>query len=139
VEDRLALVAEAGGAIGHQPLALRGADGGAKIGLAAEAAFALAAFGGVERDHMIAGFYRSDPCSHLSHDPCTLVTEDGRKNAFAVEAVKRVGVGVADAGRLDFDKDFTGLWPFQVNLDDFKRLFCFERDSGTGFHLSPSP
>src|SRR5258708_40098018 len=67
------------------------------------------------------------------------MTEDRRKDSFAVEAVKRVGVGVTDAGRLYLDKDFTGFWAFQVKLDDFKRFFCFERDSGTSLHLSHLP
>src|SRR5258708_20426112 len=67
------------------------------------------------------------------------MTEDRRKDSFAVKTVKRVGVGVTDAGRLYFDKDFTGLWAFQVKLDDFKRLFGFERDSGASLHLSYLP
>jgi hypothetical protein len=46
---------------------------------------------------------------------------------------------VTDAGRLYLDKDFTGLRPVKVKLDDFKGFFCFECDSGTCLHLfSPS-
>src|SRR5258705_10451429 len=88
---------------------------------------------------MIARLHRSDARSHLANNPGTLMTEDRRKDSFAVEAVKCVGVGVTDAGRFYFDKDFTGLRAFQVKLDNFKRLFCFERDSSTGFHLSHLP
>ncbi len=47
VEDRLALVAEPAGPVGHQALALGGADRGAQVGLAAEARLTLAAFRGV--------------------------------------------------------------------------------------------
>jgi hypothetical protein len=116
-------VAEARGAIGHQALALRRADGGAEIGLATEAAFTLAAFGRVERDHMIA---RSDGCyarADFANDTGTLMAEDWREDSFAVEAVKRVAVGVTDAGRLYLDKDFTGLRPVKIKLDDFKGFF----------------
>jgi hypothetical protein len=60
VEDRLALVAEAAGAVGHHALALGGADRGAEIGLAAEARLTLAAFGRVERDDVVADFDRGD-------------------------------------------------------------------------------
>src|ERR1700676_5413857 len=134
VEDRPALVAEARGAVGHQPLALGGTDGGAQIGFLAETAFALAAFGRVKRDHMIARLHRDDARSHLANDAGALMAEDRGKDSLAVEAVKGVGVGVADAGRLDFDQDLAGLRALQIKLDDFKRLLCFERDSGTGLH-----
>ena len=76
MENRFALVAEAACAIGHQPLALRRADRGAKIGLATQTTFALAAFRRVKRDHMIAGLHRSCPCSHLANNPGALMTED---------------------------------------------------------------
>src|SRR5713226_4743347 len=134
MEDRLALVAEARGAVGHQPLALGGTDGGAKIGFLAEAAFALAAFGRVERDDMIARLHRGDARSHLANDAGALMAEDRGKDSLAVEAVKGVGVGVADAGRLDFNQDLAGLRALQIKLDDFKQLLCFERDSGTCLH-----
>jgi len=135
VEDRLALVAEARGAVGHQALALGGADRGAQIGLLAEAAFALAAFGRVERDHMIAGLHRSDAGSHFADDAGAFMAEDRGEDPLAVQAVERIGVGVANPRRLDFDKDFTGPGPLQIQLDDFKRLLCLERDCGACLHL----
>src|SRR5665213_2993184 len=130
MEDRLALVAEARGAVGHQALALGGADRGAEIGLLAQAAFALAAFRGVERDHMIARLHRGDAQPDLADDAGALMAEDRGKDPLAVEAIERVGIGVADAGRLDLEQDFTGLGAFQIDFDDFKRLFCLERDCG---------
>src|ERR1700682_5471323 len=139
VEDWFALVAEARCAIGHQPLALRRADRGAKIVLLAYTAFAFAGFRRVKRDHVIAWLHRSSACSHLANDPGALMTEYRGKDSFAVEAVKCVGVGVTDAGRLYLDKDFTGLRAVQIKLNDFQRLFCFERDSGAGLHLSHLP
>src|SRR5690606_35770932 len=76
MEDRLALVAEPAGAVGHHPLALGGADRGAQVGLAGEAAFALAAFGRVERDDVIARLHAGDPGAGLAHDSGALVAED---------------------------------------------------------------
>src|SRR6185312_13675054 len=101
VVDRRALVAEAAGAVGHQPLALGGADRGAQVGLAREAAFALPALGRVERDHVVARLHRGHAGAHLHHHAGALVAEDRGEQAFAVQAVQGVGVGVADARGLD--------------------------------------
>lgn len=68
MEDWLALIAKARRAIGHQALALRRADCGAQVSLAAETAFALAAFGRVKRDHMVASFHGGDAGSDLPDD-----------------------------------------------------------------------
>src|SRR5215212_972456 len=139
MKDCLSVIAEARCAIGHQSLALGCADCGTKIGFAAQAAFALAAFRGVKRNHMIAGLYRGDACSELTNNSRTLMTEDRGKDSFAVEAVKRIGVGVTDASRFYFDKDLTGFWALEIKLDDFKRLFCLEGGSGASLHLSHLP
>ena len=126
VENRLALVAEARRAVRHQALALCGADRGAQIGLAAEAAFTLAAFRRVERDHMIARLHRGHAGSHFADDAGALMAKDRGKNPLAVEPIERIGVGVADSGRLDLDQDFAGFRTFQVDFDDFQRLLRFE-------------
>src|SRR6202034_4089141 len=76
VIDGLALVAEARGAIGHHPFALGGADRRAQIGLLAKAAFALAAFGRVERDDVVARFHRGHAGADFAHDASTLMAED---------------------------------------------------------------
>ena len=83
---------------------------------------------------MVAWLHRGDARSHLSNDSGALVTQDGGKDPFAVKTIQSVGVGVADTGRLDFDQDFSGFRAIKIKLDDLKRLFCFERDSGAGFH-----
>src|SRR3546814_13797336 len=89
VKDRLALVAEPRRAVGHQPLALGGAGRGAEVGLDAEAAFALAAFGGVERDHMIAGNDARYPRPELANKDRALMhpnasTEESREGRGGV-------------------------------------------------------
>ena len=139
VIDRLALVAEARGAVRHQALALRGADRGAEIGLLAQAAFALAAFRRVERDDVIAGLHGGDARADLADDAGALMAEDRGEDAFAVEAVERVGVGVADAGRLDLDQHFAGLRAFEIELDDLERLLGFEGDGGACLHAISPP
>jgi hypothetical protein len=83
---------------------------------------------------VIARLHRRHARADLANDAGALMAEDRRKDSFAVETVKRVGVGVTDAGRLYLDKDFTGLRAFQINLDDLERLFGFERDSGACLH-----
>src|SRR6185312_13636508 len=51
-----------------------------------------------------------------------------------VEAGERVIVGVADAGRLDFDQDLAGLRAIQIDLDDLERLLRLESDRSTSLH-----
>ena len=54
VEDRVAVAAEAAGAVRHHALALRGADRGAQVRAARQTGFALPAFRRVERDDVVA-------------------------------------------------------------------------------------
>ena len=84
---------------------------------------------------MVAGLDRGDAHADLPHDARAFMAQDRGENAFAVEAVERVGVGMADAGRHDFDQHLAGLWPFQVEFDDLERLLGFKSDGCTGFHL----
>ena len=134
VGDRLALVAEARTAVGHQPLALGGPDGGAQIGLAAQAAFALPTLGRVQRDHMVPDGHRGHPRPDLDHHPRALMAEDARKNPLRVQTVQRIGVGVADAGGLDLDQHLPGPRPLQIDLDNLQRTFGLKGDGGAGFH-----
>ena len=61
--------------------------------------------------------------------------EDRREDSFAVQTVERVGVGMANSGRLDLDKDFARVGAIQVEFDDFKRLLGLERDCGACLHI----
>jgi hypothetical protein len=135
VKDRLALVAEARRPVRHQALALGCADRRAEVGLAAQAALALPAFGRVERDHVVARLDRCHAGADFADDAGALVAENRRKNPFAVETIECVGIGVADPGRLDLDQNFAGFRRFQVELDDFKRLLRLESDCGARLHF----
>ena len=128
--DRLPLVGEAARPVRHQPFALRGADRGAKVGLAAQAGFALAAFRRVKRNNVIAGLHASDARSNLADNTRAFMAKDGWEYPFAVETVQRIGVGMTDACGLYFDEHLASLRPFQIDFDDFKRLFRLKRNGG---------
>ena len=55
------------------------------------------------------------PAPGLDHDPGALMPEDRRENALRIGAGQGELIGVADAGRLDFDQDFAGARAFQVH------------------------
>ena len=135
VVDRLALVAEPAGAVGHHALALGAADRSAEVGLARQAAFALAAFGRVERDHVVARLDAGDARPDLQHHARALMPQDRGEQALGIQPVQGVGVGVADACGLDLDQHLAGLGAFQVDLDDLQRLLGFEGDGGAGLHV----
>ena len=85
---------------------------------------------------MIAGLYRGDARAHFPDDAGALMAEDRGENAFAVQTIQRIGVGVTDAGRLDLDQNFAGLRTIQVEFDNLQRLLRLERDCGARLHQS---
>src|SRR5208337_2566092 len=133
VENPVAAAREARRAVRHHPLPLSGADRRAEVGLAREAGRALAAFGRVERNDVVAlqraGHARPDVDDH----PRALVPEDGGKEPFRVGAGQGELVGVADAGRLDLDEDLAFAGPIEIDLRDLERLSGGDADSGAGF------
>ena len=134
MRDGLTLIGKSRRAIRHQSLALRGANCGAEIGFAREAAFALAAFRRVKRDHVIAGFDALNAGADLDNNARAFMAENAGKHAFAIQAVQRVSVGVADAGGFDLDQNFTELRAFKIKLDNFEWLLGFKCDGGASFH-----
>ena len=105
-----------------------------RLVLPAEAALALAAFGDVERDDMIARLHAGHARPHLADHAGALMAEDRGEQALAVEPVERVGVGMADAGRHDLDQHLARLGAFEIELDDLERLLGREGDGGAGLH-----
>jgi hypothetical protein len=122
VVELLAVEGEPRGAVGHQALALGGADGGAQIGLARQARRALAAFRRIERDDVVALFDAGHARADIDHDAGALMAEDRRKQPFRVGARQRELVGVADAGGLDLDQHLALPRAFEVDLGDLQRL-----------------
>ncbi|MNJ24367.1 hypothetical protein D3C77_187820 [compost metagenome] len=139
MEQLLTFVGEARGAIRHQPFALGGANGLAQVGLAGAAEFALAAFGGVQRDHMIADCDRRDALAHRFDDRTAFMAEDRWEDAFRVCTGERVGIGVADATGDHAKQHFTCLGHGHVDLDDLQRFLGLESNGGTGLDHQSSP
>src|SRR3546814_9117831 len=91
MKDRLSLIAEPAGAVGHHALALGRPDRGAQVRFLAEAGFALAAFGRVERADMVADLHRGYARAHLEHDSSAFMATDRRADALRILALTRVG------------------------------------------------
>ncbi|MCY1271717.1 hypothetical protein D9M69_209480 [compost metagenome] len=126
--DRLAVVAEAGSAIGHQALALGGAHRLAEVGLAGLAEFALATFCGVQRDHVVAHLQGGYALAHCLDDAAALVAEDAGEHALGIRAGQGVGIGVADAGRNDPDQNLASPGRLHIDFNNFERLIRSESD-----------
>ena len=77
--QRLAVQGKPAGAIGHKALPLRTANGRAQIGLARCTWLALAAFGDIKRDNMIAGLEACDTRADFLNDARTLMPEHDRQ------------------------------------------------------------
>ncbi|MPN43710.1 hypothetical protein SDC9_191270 [bioreactor metagenome] len=133
MEDRLAVLAEAAGAVRHQAFALGGADRLAQVGLARQAELALAAFRGIERNHMVADSDRGHAFADRFNDAAPFVTEDGRKDPFRIGAGQGEGIGVADAGGNNAYQHFPGFRRGDVDFGDFERLLGSPGDGGAGF------
>ncbi len=106
----------------------------AQIGLARHAVFALAAFGHVERNHVIALLQALHARPDVDHDARAFVAENGREQAFRIGAGERELVGMADAGRLDLDQDLARFRSIEIDRFDRERCTCLVCDGGFDFH-----
>src|SRR5471030_970602 len=131
MQQRLAVEREARSAIRHQPLALRDADLLAVIGLAREAKLAFAAFGRVQRNHVVAYFQRRHAGTDFLDNAAALVAKDHRKQSLRIGAGQGERIGVAYPGRDDAHEYFTDLGSSDIDLLDRKRLASFPGDGGT--------
>ncbi|KAG0776271.1 hypothetical protein G6F22_012693 [Rhizopus arrhizus] len=132
VVQRLAVVAEAAGAVGHHALALGGAHGHAQVGLAALAEQALATLGGVQRNHVVARLDAGHALAHLHHDARAFMAQHHREQAFRIVAGQGERIGVAHTGVGDLHQHFALLRRGDVDLDDLQRLAGTKGDGGTG-------
>ena len=83
---------------------------------------------------MIALFHRGDARADLHHDACALVPEDRRKQPLRIGAGAGELVGVADAGRFQFDHHFAGLRAIELHRRHFERLPGRNRHRCTHVH-----
>jgi hypothetical protein len=74
--------------------------------------------------------------AHVGHHAGPLVAEDAGEQALRVLARERVGVGVADAGRLDLHEDLALLRTVQIDRLDRQRLALLAGDGGADLHAS---
>ncbi len=130
MENFLALVGKARGAVGHQAFALGGANGLAQVGFARQAELALAAFRGIQRNHMIADSDRRHAFADGFNHCATFVSQDRWKDAFRVCTGQRVGIGMTNPGGHDAQQDFTGLGHGDVDFNDLKRFPGLEGNGG---------
>ena len=87
---------------------------------------------------MIAGLHAGDAESDLAHDACAFMSEDRRKESLRIGARERKGVGVTDAGRLDFHKHLAGFRAIDLDRLDGEGFSGFPGDGGAGLHrLAP--
>src|SRR3546814_900477 len=115
-------------------LALGAAYRLAKVGFRIQAVLAFAAFGRVQRNHVIALFQAAHARPDIHHHTGTLVAEDGWKDAFRVSAGQGEGVGMADAGGLDLDQYLAGFRALQIDALNGQWLARRVGDGGTCFH-----
>ena len=134
VEDRLAVLREAAGAVGHVAGPHGGGDRLAQIGLGRGAVFAVAALGDVERDDVVARLQRFDAGAALDHDAAAFVAEDAGECAFGVVARQGEGIGVADAAGDDLQQHLALARAFDFDLFNRQRFLGFPGNGGTSFH-----
>jgi hypothetical protein len=134
MEHLTAVAGESRGLVRHQSLALGRADRRAEVGTPGQAGFALPAFGRVERNDVVADFQRSHAGADLAHDPGALMAQDRGEFALGIQARKRIGVGVTDAGSHHLDERFAGLRAADFDGFDTELLVGFPGDGGARLH-----
>jgi len=128
VEHFAAIAGKARGLVGHKALTLRGADRRAEVRALRQAGLALAAFRRVERNDVIARLDRGHARAYFAHDARAFMAKNGGEFALGIEARQRVGIGMANAGRHDFDQHFAGPWTTDFDCFDSERLLRFPGD-----------
>ena len=127
---------EAARPVGHEPLALRGADRGAEVRLARQARFALPTLRCVEQDDVVPLLHadvtlRANVDDHLG----ALVAEDRREEPLGVGTRARELIGVADARGLELHEHFAqARGPSRSTVSIDERLPLLIRDGSAGLH-----
>src|SRR4029079_18458226 len=93
-----------------------------------------------ERDDVVALLERGHAGADVHDHARALVPEDHREQSFRIATRARELISVTDAGLLDFDQDFAGLRPREIDGGDFERLAGLPGHSSAGLHcwLAPS-
>ncbi|KRB86426.1 hypothetical protein ASE00_06905 [Sphingomonas sp. Root710] len=83
---------------------------------------------------MVARLHAGDTRAHFAHHARALMPQHRWEDTLAVEAVERIGIGVADPRRHDLHQHLARLRALEVQLHDLQRLLRLESDGCTGFH-----
>ena len=84
---------------------------------------------------MVSGRHTGHAGPDLAHDPGPLMAENCREHAFRIRSGQGEGVGMADTGGHDLDKNLALAGTVKIDFHDFKRLAGSNRNSGTRLHL----
>src|SRR5690606_36865774 len=73
---------------------------------------------------------------NFPHDASAFMPKHAGEDTFAVEPIQHISISMADAGRHDLDQNLAGFGPFQIKLDNLKRLLGLECDGGACLHFN---
>jgi hypothetical protein len=79
------------------------------------AVLALAAFGNIQWNDVIALAERFHVRPDVDDHACPLMAENRRKQSFGISARQRELIGMADTGCLDLDQDLAGFGTVEVD------------------------
>ncbi|MNY08988.1 hypothetical protein D3C86_1418760 [compost metagenome] len=139
MENRFALVGKTRSTVGHQAFALGRANRLAEVGFTRQAEFALTAFRGVQRDHMIAHRNGGHALANRFHNRTAFVAENRREDAFRICTGQCVGIGMADTGGHHAQQYFAGLGHGDIDFNDFEGLLGLEGNGGARLDHGDSP
>ena len=83
---------------------------------------------------MIAFLHAGDAAADIDHHAGAFMAEDRREQSFGIGAGQREFVGVADAGRLDFDQHFAFARPLELDGRYLQRLAGGDGNGGANIH-----
>jgi hypothetical protein len=83
-----------------------------------QAKIALAAFGGVQGDNMIAGFYASHASADFDNNSSTFMTQNCWEGALRIVPGEREGISMTNPRGFNFNHDLTRLRALQVYVNN---------------------
>jgi hypothetical protein len=83
---------------------------------------------------MIVRRNRGNAGTDVAHNPSTFMAQNSREFALTVQPVQRIGIGVANARRHDFNQHLASLGPFQIKLNYFQWFLRFKSNGCACFH-----
>src|SRR5882672_4899904 len=134
VQDGLALEGKSRGTVRHHALALGYADSLTQISLAGQAELAGSAFGGVQRNHVIAGFDAGDAGTDFLHDAAAFVTQYHREQPLRIGPGECERIGMAHARCDDAYQDLACLRSGQIDFFDAQWFIGFPGNSRSRLH-----